>query len=382
MRHTCLALTDCSAYLIDRLGFSYVLLGSLQSDAIEPRFGWLRHLSEANYYISLRQVMESDRKICALSLLKISKFSISDLDTNITSKVSSHSSDLDSIADFFVGLMYFWSRRRACGTSGTPLSLKPVGRNWNRGYLLNDTDTWLLRLTYWIETFVVYSDADYIMIYLQTCDGLKRCVMRCSFKKSPTTKLPLLLPLILLHLRQQDALDDLRRCVNGLLHDLGFDGAAIAPAPSRFVCICDNADTPYRSVEEASKKKRKRLRPNKGTWVSVCPWVSFSVSPFWVCMLMLALVCFGESACFHARFCRRGLFVWWGSSVCLCLYVFIYLCIYLCFCLTRRHGELPPVVNKNVSLTLAPPYNVTCHLPLRHHAPLVRTWGPLTRHKS
>lgn len=74
LRQTCLALADYSAYLIDRLGFSYVLLGSLQSDAIESRFGWLRQLSGANYYISMRQVMESDRKIRALSLLKFSNF--------------------------------------------------------------------------------------------------------------------------------------------------------------------------------------------------------------------------------------------------------------------------------------------------------------------
>src|SRR6218665_1689874 len=42
MRHTCLALVDCASYLLDRLGFNYVLLGHLQSDAIESRFGWFR----------------------------------------------------------------------------------------------------------------------------------------------------------------------------------------------------------------------------------------------------------------------------------------------------------------------------------------------------
>lgn len=111
------------------------------------------------------------------------------------------------------------------------------------------------------------------------------------------------------------------------LYNLGFDGTVIAPAPPCFVCICANA--PYRSVEEASKKKRKWMHPNEGTRVSVHPWVLFSVSPFWVCVLILALVCFGESVCLHARFCRRGLFVWRGSSVYLCLYVFIYVFIFV-----------------------------------------------------
>ena len=39
LRHTCLAVADCASYLVDRRGFKYVLLGHMQSDAIESRFG-------------------------------------------------------------------------------------------------------------------------------------------------------------------------------------------------------------------------------------------------------------------------------------------------------------------------------------------------------
>ena len=39
LRHTCLALCDCASFLLDRRGYRYVLLGHLQSDAIESRFG-------------------------------------------------------------------------------------------------------------------------------------------------------------------------------------------------------------------------------------------------------------------------------------------------------------------------------------------------------
>ena len=71
---------DCAAYLIEKREFKYVLLGHLQSDDIESRFGWLRQLSGANYYISVRQVLESDRKIRAVSLLKCSKISLGEID--------------------------------------------------------------------------------------------------------------------------------------------------------------------------------------------------------------------------------------------------------------------------------------------------------------
>jgi len=73
LRHTCLAVADCASYLLDRRGFKfqlYVILGHMQSVAIESRFGWLRQLAGANYCISSRQVVEGDKKIRALSLVK------------------------------------------------------------------------------------------------------------------------------------------------------------------------------------------------------------------------------------------------------------------------------------------------------------------------
>ena len=62
LRHTCLGIADCASFLLDRRGFNYVLLGHVQSDAIESRFGWFRQLAGANYYISTRQVVEGTRK--------------------------------------------------------------------------------------------------------------------------------------------------------------------------------------------------------------------------------------------------------------------------------------------------------------------------------
>jgi len=69
-----------------------VLLGRLQSDALESRFGWLRQLSGANYYISMRQVLESDRKIRAISLVKFSGFTLEEIDDAIQSINSNNQS--------------------------------------------------------------------------------------------------------------------------------------------------------------------------------------------------------------------------------------------------------------------------------------------------
>ena len=51
-------------------GFNYILLGQFQSDMLESRFGWYRQMSCANNYLSLNQLLASERKIRTMSLLK------------------------------------------------------------------------------------------------------------------------------------------------------------------------------------------------------------------------------------------------------------------------------------------------------------------------
>jgi hypothetical protein len=77
-----LSLCSLCRYLLSEHGFKYILLGSIQSDNLEGRFGWYRQLSGGNYFISLRQVRESEKKI---SLLKHSGFSVSDLSESLCS---------------------------------------------------------------------------------------------------------------------------------------------------------------------------------------------------------------------------------------------------------------------------------------------------------
>ena len=80
LRQTCQGITGFGKYLINYCGFKYVLLGKIQSDTIEGRFDRIRQLSGANYYISMRQLLESDRKLRTLLLVKYSRISISHID--------------------------------------------------------------------------------------------------------------------------------------------------------------------------------------------------------------------------------------------------------------------------------------------------------------
>ena len=57
-------------YLIQQHNFSYVLLGKLQSDPIEGRFGMYRQLNGASYFVSVRQILLAEKKIRVLNLME------------------------------------------------------------------------------------------------------------------------------------------------------------------------------------------------------------------------------------------------------------------------------------------------------------------------
>jgi hypothetical protein len=83
LKHTLSALASLSRYLLTSKFFHYVLLGFMLSDNLESRFGWYRQLAVANYFISLRQVRESEKKIRIISLLQQSGFSVSEASIGI-----------------------------------------------------------------------------------------------------------------------------------------------------------------------------------------------------------------------------------------------------------------------------------------------------------
>ena len=69
-QHTSRALIAVSICLIDEKGFSYVLLFFFNSDPLERRYGWYRQLAGGNYYLSVRQFLEAEKKIRLQSLIK------------------------------------------------------------------------------------------------------------------------------------------------------------------------------------------------------------------------------------------------------------------------------------------------------------------------
>ena len=76
VHQTCTTLVGLTRDMLDEKQFEYILLGQLQSDAIEKRFGWHRKLSGANYFVSVQQVLEAEKSIRVRSLIKFSHFNI------------------------------------------------------------------------------------------------------------------------------------------------------------------------------------------------------------------------------------------------------------------------------------------------------------------
>ena len=71
-------------YLLDKKGFSYVLTGKFQSDPIERQFGRYRQASGGNYFISTRQVLESEKLIRVKNIVKFNKLSMKEIQRVIT----------------------------------------------------------------------------------------------------------------------------------------------------------------------------------------------------------------------------------------------------------------------------------------------------------
>ena len=98
LRHTCVALVECASYLLDRRGFQYVLLGNIVR--CHRVTIWLAASVGRRQLLCLQwQVMQGDRKIRAMSLLKFSQMSLSDIDGMLLPTDSETQSPLDRVAD-------------------------------------------------------------------------------------------------------------------------------------------------------------------------------------------------------------------------------------------------------------------------------------------
>lgn len=69
LTHTVKTMIEVIAYLKNSMNFHYVLLGKFQTDDLEARFGQYRQMSGACYNISVKQVLESERKLKTLSVI-------------------------------------------------------------------------------------------------------------------------------------------------------------------------------------------------------------------------------------------------------------------------------------------------------------------------
>ena len=64
------AIPELAKHLLERHGFHYVLIGKLMSDSLEGQFGWHRLTNGGNFFVSVKQLLHSEKKIHCLSLLQ------------------------------------------------------------------------------------------------------------------------------------------------------------------------------------------------------------------------------------------------------------------------------------------------------------------------
>lgn len=70
LAHTIKSLIELIEVLKSSMNFHYILLGKFQTDDLEERFGLYRQMSGACYHISVKQVLESEKKLKTLSIIK------------------------------------------------------------------------------------------------------------------------------------------------------------------------------------------------------------------------------------------------------------------------------------------------------------------------
>lgn len=93
----CETLADVSEFLFSKHSFNRILLGRFVSDWIERRFGRYRQFHGGNFFVSVRQILEAEKKIRISSLLKHNHFNLKDLISLSNSDESDRSLDLLTI---------------------------------------------------------------------------------------------------------------------------------------------------------------------------------------------------------------------------------------------------------------------------------------------
>ena len=76
--NVCHNIHNIIVYLIEKCNYKFVLTGHLQSDPLERRFGRYRQMSGGNFFISVKQIMESEKKMKIVALLRHSQIKMED----------------------------------------------------------------------------------------------------------------------------------------------------------------------------------------------------------------------------------------------------------------------------------------------------------------
>ncbi|XP_054720810.1 uncharacterized protein LOC129230437 [Uloborus diversus] len=94
LRHTTQAFLSLTEYCSNHLNMSYLLLGKIQTDKLESRFGQYRSLSGDQYHVSIRQLYEAENKLRISRELKLTSHTSGSFNVNIFDD-----SDFDETAD-------------------------------------------------------------------------------------------------------------------------------------------------------------------------------------------------------------------------------------------------------------------------------------------
>ncbi|XP_035233690.1 uncharacterized protein LOC118205512 [Stegodyphus dumicola] len=71
LKQTTYGILELTRYCVEELGMKYILPGKIQTDALEARFGKYRQLSGSQYHISMRQLLECEKKLRIQSSIKL-----------------------------------------------------------------------------------------------------------------------------------------------------------------------------------------------------------------------------------------------------------------------------------------------------------------------
>ena len=106
------AVPELAQYLHEKFDFCYILTGKFTSDPIESRFGWYRQVNGGNFFMSLKQLLEAEKKIQRLSLLQqygllaASKLRVNDDEPlATTTSGGTSSSEISWLVNFFSGVV-------------------------------------------------------------------------------------------------------------------------------------------------------------------------------------------------------------------------------------------------------------------------------------